>query len=129
MDEAVGLPMSSDRLFVETPYDRGSPWNLRLGEESARISAETALVLMACGVQMSCDGVTCSPAAGSRRLPNMRAILTHCTLVAEWSLKTGPIKGGRTTASGGTRVSIKLTKRAADMIRRSNAEVLRVEEC
>lgn len=43
---------NNTEIYLEIPYDQGSPWQLRKGYTSAVVSAETARVLNTLGIQI-----------------------------------------------------------------------------
>lgn len=45
-----------NKLYLEPPYDRGFTWLLRLGEEKARLSYDSAMKLECYGIPVYPDG-------------------------------------------------------------------------
>lgn len=53
-----------DTIYIQRPYDRGFPHNLRTATATAVISEEVANWLEACGMQIGYEGVPDGPPKG-----------------------------------------------------------------
>jgi hypothetical protein len=119
--------MKPPELMVETPYDVRCPWQLRLGDETAKIHVDVATVLIRCGVGTSYDGVTTAKwSAGRSDSECPRLSLAGQSLIVEWGLhqegaarmfdRVSPRLRRPQRTPNGYRAELKITKKAAAML-------------